>query len=93
MVSSIDMENRILDDPRVAEAAVIGVPDPKWDERPVAYVVAREAETVTEEEVTAALAKRFAKWQLPERVFLVDHLPRTSVGKLNKKKLRADWTP
>lgn len=92
-ISSIDMENRILDDPRVAEAAVIGVPDPKWDERPVAYVVAREAETVTEEEVTAALAKRFAKWQLPERVFLVDHLPRTSVGKLNKKKLRADWTP
>ncbi|MDO4254515.1 MAG: long-chain-fatty-acid--CoA ligase [Kocuria sp.] len=90
-ISSIDMENKILDDPRVAEAAVIGVPDPRWDERPVAYVVVKPGETVTPEEITSALSTRFATWQLPERVLLVDQLPRTSVGKLNKKKLREDW--
>lgn len=91
-ISSIDMENAILDDPRVAEAAVIGVPDEKWDERPVAYVVAREGSPVREDEVISLLSARFASWQLPDRVVLVDELPRTSVGKLNKKKLRADYT-
>ncbi|MFI8598136.1 long-chain-fatty-acid--CoA ligase [Rothia koreensis] len=89
-ISSIDMENAILDNPAVAEAAVIGVPDEKWDERPVAYVVAREGNTVDADTVRTTLSTRFAKWQLPDRVVVVDELPRTSVGKLNKKKLRSD---
>ncbi|RUQ22684.1 MULTISPECIES: long-chain-fatty-acid--CoA ligase [Kocuria] len=89
-ISSIDMENAILDNPRIAEAAVIGVPDEKWDERPVAYVVAREGEAIDDEAVLSTLRARFAKWQLPERIVVMDQLPRTSVGKLNKKKLRTD---
>ncbi|WP_129658970.1 long-chain-fatty-acid--CoA ligase [Rothia uropygialis] len=91
-ISSIDMENAILDNPRIAEAAVIGVPDEKWDERPVAYVVPRAGESVEADDVRSTLLARFAKWQLPDKVLVVDELPRTSVGKLNKKKLRADYT-
>lgn len=87
-ISSIDMENAILDDPRVAEAAVIGVPDPRWEERPVAYVVAREGQELSEQEVRDALSARFAGWQVPERILLVEELPKTSVGKLNKKLMR-----
>lgn len=91
-ISSIDMENTILDNPRIAEAAVIGVPDEKWDERPVAYVVPRDQNALDPADVMATLASRFAKWQLPDKVVVVEELPRTSVGKLNKKKLRADYT-
>ncbi|WP_243155723.1 long-chain-fatty-acid--CoA ligase [Kocuria sp. TGY1127_2] len=91
-ISSIDMENSILDNPRVAEAAVIGVPDPKWQERPVAYVVPKEGQTVTEDSVIDLLSQRFAKWQLPEKVIVSSQLPRTSVGKLNKRQMRADYT-
>lgn len=87
-ISSIDMENALLDHPQVAEAAVIAVPDPKWDERPVAYVVARE-DGVTKDSILAVLADRFAKWQLPDDVVFCEELPRTSVGKLDKKLLRS----
>lgn len=87
-ISSIDMENALLDHPQVAEAAVIAVPDPKWDERPVAYVVARE-DGVTKDSILAVLADRFAKWQLPDDVIFCEELPRTSVGKLDKKLLRS----
>ncbi|GAA2093130.1 long-chain-fatty-acid--CoA ligase [Brevibacterium salitolerans] len=88
-ISSIDMENAILDDARVKEAAVIGVPDEKWDERPVAYVVAAEGQTLTADDVRSGLSERFAKWQLPDEVVFVDELPRTSVGKLDKKAIRS----
>jgi fatty-acyl-CoA synthase len=91
-ISSIDMENAILDNPRVAEAAVIGVPDPKWEERPVAYVVPKEGQEVTEDSVMDLLAQRFAKWQLPEKIIVSAELPRTSVGKLNKRQMREDYT-
>ena len=93
-ISSIDLENAILDNARVAEAAVIGVPDPKWQERPVAYVVAKPGSggELTEEMVLDTLRGRFADWQLPDRVILVDELPKTSVGKLNKKLMRAEYT-
>lgn len=87
-ISSIDMENALLDHPQVAEAAVIAVPDPKWDERPVAYVVARE-DGVTKDSILDVLADRFAKWQLPDDVVFCEELPRTSVGKLDKKLLRS----
>lgn len=90
-ISSIDMENAMLDNPDVKEAAVIGVPDEKWQERPVAYVVANDGAEVTRESVVATLGERFAKWQLPDEVIVTDELPRTSVGKLDKKMLRKNW--
>ncbi len=90
-ISSIDMENSILDNAKILEAAVIGVPDPKYQERPVAYVVPRPGNTVTEDDVYATLSERFAKWQLPDKVIITDELPRTSVGKLDKKLLREQW--
>lgn len=91
-ISSIDMENSILDSPKVAEAAVIGIPDPKWQERPVAYVVPKEGETITEDGIRDLLAQRFASWQLPEKIIVSESLPRTSVGKLNKRQMRADYS-
>ena len=90
-ISSIDMENAILDNPDVSEAAVIGVPDEKWDERPVAYVVANPGAEVTRESIVETLSARFAKWQMPDEVRVVEEMPRTSVGKLDKKLLRKDW--
>ncbi|GAA4477833.1 long-chain fatty acid--CoA ligase [Enteractinococcus fodinae] len=91
-ISSIDMENAIMDHPKVLEAAVIGVPDPKYQERPMAYVVGREGDPLSKDEVYEVLAERFAKWQLPDDVHLTTELPRTSVGKLDKKRLRAAWS-
>lgn len=90
-ISSIDMENTILDHPDVGEAAVIGVPDETWEERPVAYVVPRDGASVTEQSIYDLLATRFAKWQLPDQIIISEELPRTSVGKLNKRKMRADF--
>jgi fatty-acyl-CoA synthase len=91
-ISSIDMENAIMDHPKVLEAAVIGVPDEKYQERPVAFVVGRDGAEVTKDDVYEVLADRFAKWQLPDDVIVSEQLPRTSVGKLEKKRLRAEWT-
>ncbi|WP_166822164.1 long-chain-fatty-acid--CoA ligase [Brevibacterium limosum] len=90
-ISSIDMENAILDNSDVSEAAVIGVPDEKWDERPVAYVVANPGAEVTRDSIVETLSSRFAKWQMPDEVRVVEEMPRTSVGKLDKKLLRKDW--
>ncbi|RBP65486.1 fatty-acyl-CoA synthase [Brevibacterium sanguinis] len=90
-ISSIDMENAILDSPRVREAAVIGVPDERWQERPVAYVVPEDGAEVTRDDIVEVLGDRFAKWQLPDEVIVTDELPRTSVGKLDKKILRQNW--
>ena len=88
-ISSIDMENAIVGHPKVSEAAVIGVDHPKWQERPVALVVTVDGDELPIEEIHGLLAGQFAKWQLPDIVLYVDHLPRTSVGKLDKKVLRA----
>jgi fatty-acyl-CoA synthase len=74
--------------PSVAEAAVVAVPDDKWQERPLACVVTKPGETLTEEEVVAWLQPRVAKWWLPERVVFIDEVPKTSVGKFSKKDLR-----
>ena len=89
-ISSIDMENAIVGIPRVADAAVISVPHPKWEERPLALVVTADGEDITVEEVHAALAGQFASWQLPDRIVRVSQLPRTGVGKLDKKALRLE---
>lgn len=93
-ISSVDLENAIMGHPAVAEAAVIAVKHPKWDERPLAVVVKRPGEDVTAEELRTFIAPRFAKWQLPDDFAFVDAVPRTSTGKFLKTKLREtfkDW--
>jgi fatty-acyl-CoA synthase len=91
-VSSVDLENTIMGHPAVLEAAVIGVPDPRWDERPMACVVLKEGTTVTAEELRTWLSERTAKFWLPERWSFITEVPKTSVGKFDKKVLRARHT-
>jgi fatty-acyl-CoA synthase len=89
-ISSVDMEGAIMAMPEVAEAVVIAIPDPKWQERPLACVVPRQGQVVDVDLVRAALeAAGFARWQLPDRVEIIEAVPRTSVGKFDKKALRA----
>ena len=92
-ISSVDMENEILAHDKVLEAAVTGVSHPKWEERPVALVVPRpeHGDTITADEIRNHLAKKFAKWQLPEEVIFVTEIPRTSVGKADKKIIRHNY--
>jgi fatty-acyl-CoA synthase len=87
-ISSVDLENELMGHPKVAEAAVIGIPHPKWAERPLACVVVKPGEELTKEEVLEFLAPRVAKWWLPDDVVFVDEIPKTSVGKFSKKDLR-----
>ena len=92
-ISSIDMENSLISHPGVLEAAVIGIPHSKWDERPLALVVLREEfKSVSKEEIHEHLSNTFAKWQLPDEILFVDTIPRTSVGKLNKKAIRMEYS-
>ncbi|WP_281689010.1 long-chain fatty acid--CoA ligase [Pseudonocardia thermophila] len=87
-ISSVELENEIMAHPKVAEAAVIGVPHEKWVERPLACVVVKPGETLTAEEVIEFLRPRVAKWWLPDAVEFIDEIPKTSVGKFSKKTLR-----
>jgi fatty-acyl-CoA synthase len=87
-ISSVDLENALIAHPDVVEAAVIGVPDERWDERPLASVVLREGATLTPAELRDFLSEDFAKWQLPDRWAFIDQVPRTSVGKFDKKVIR-----
>ncbi|KQU32048.1 MULTISPECIES: long-chain fatty acid--CoA ligase [unclassified Rhodococcus (in: high G+C Gram-positive bacteria)] len=87
-ISSVELENHVMEHSAVREAAVIGVPDEKWDERPLVAVVVREGQTVTAEELCDFLDGRVAHWQLPERWTFIDEVPKTSVGKFDKKRLR-----
>ncbi|MFW6692724.1 long-chain fatty acid--CoA ligase [Streptomyces sp. MAR4 CNX-425] len=87
-ISSMELENHLMAHPDVEEAAVIAVPDQKWDERPLAAVVVREGAEVTDEELRAHLRERIAKWQVPERWVRIGEVPKTSVGKFDKKVLR-----
>ena len=88
-ISSVELENAIMGHPQVVEAAVVGVPDERWDERPLACVVLAEGATVTPEELSEYLAARVARWWLPERWSFIAEVPKTSVGKFDKKVLRA----
>lgn len=88
-ISSVDLENAVMGHPAVAEAAVIGIPDEKWDERPLAAIVVAEGASVRPEELREFLSTRFAKWQLPEYWTFIEEVPKTSVGKFDKKRLRA----
>jgi fatty-acyl-CoA synthase len=90
-ISSVELENEIMAHPAVAEAAVVGLPHPKWGERPLACVVVREGETATKDEIVAFLDSRVVKWWLPDDVVFVDEIPKTSVGKFSKKDLRAQY--
>ncbi|MFL5953828.1 MAG: long-chain fatty acid--CoA ligase [Gaiellaceae bacterium] len=87
-ISSVELENALMAHPAVAEAAVIAVPDSKWDERPLAAVVLRAGKTATADELREFLAPSFAKWWLPDRYEFVAEIPKTSVGKFRKTELR-----
>jgi acyl-CoA synthetase (AMP-forming)/AMP-acid ligase II len=90
-ISSIDVENSAVGCPGIAEAAVIAVPHPKWDERPLLIAVRQNNSRVTREELLAHLQKSLAKWQLPDDVVFVDQLPHTATGKLLKTQLREEF--
>jgi fatty-acyl-CoA synthase len=87
-ISSVDLENALMAHDDVVEAAVVAIPDERWDERPLASVVLRDGASVTAEELKAFLAKDFAKWQLPDAWAFLEEVPRTSVGKFDKKVIR-----
>ncbi|PSR30997.1 MAG: fatty-acid--CoA ligase [Sulfobacillus benefaciens] len=90
-ISSVDLENAIMAHPDVFEAAVVGVPHPKWDERPLAFVVPKEDREVRKEDVMALLSENFPKWWLPDDVIFLPEIPKTSVGKFMKRALRDQY--
>ncbi|MEQ4209003.1 long-chain fatty acid--CoA ligase [Actinopolymorpha sp. B9G3] len=87
-ISSVQLENLLMGHPSVAEASVVGVPDERWGERPLATVVVRTGESVTAQQLRDFLVGQVARWQLPERWSFVAEVPKTSVGKFDKKVLR-----
>ncbi|MBX6750358.1 MAG: fatty acid--CoA ligase [Micromonosporaceae bacterium] len=88
-ISSVELENALMAHPAVLEACVVGVPDERWGERPLAAVVLREGSSAKPEELRDFLAGKLARWQLPERWVFIDAVPKTSVGKFDKKAVRA----
>jgi len=92
-ISSIDLENALVAHPAVLEAAVAGLFHPKWQERPLALVVLREdyKDKTNKEEILDFIKPKFAKWQIPEEVIFVDQIPKTSVGKYDKKVIRKQY--
>ncbi|SDD74456.1 fatty-acyl-CoA synthase [Streptomyces prasinopilosus] len=92
-ISSVELENALMSHPDVAEAAVVAVPDEKWGERPLATVVLKEGSTADFDTLRDFLAGegRIAKWQLPERWTVIESVPKTSVGKFDKKVLRRQY--
>jgi fatty-acyl-CoA synthase len=90
-ISSVALENALMGHPAVAEAAVIAVPHPRWQERPLAVVVLKEGKNATPEELLHYLMPHFAKWWLPDAVVFVPEIPRTSAGKFLKKALREQF--
>ncbi|MFC6018580.1 long-chain fatty acid--CoA ligase [Plantactinospora solaniradicis] len=90
-ISSVDLENALMAHPAVLEACVVGVPDPRWDERPLATVVLHQGATASAEELRDFLSERVARWQLPERWAFIETVPKTSVGKFDKKQVRASF--
>src|SRR5699024_124136 len=87
-ISSVDLENALMAHPDVFEAAVVAIPDPKWQERPVACVVLNDGVQLSKEEMLEYLEPQFAKWWLPDEVLFMDEIPKTSVGKFLKRALR-----
>lgn len=90
-ISSVELENALMAHPDVVEACVVGVPDQRWGERPLATVVLREGAKAGVAELRGFLAESVARWQLPERWAVIDAVPRTSVGKFDKKAVRSRY--
>ena len=90
-ISSVELENALMAHPAVLEACVVGVPDDRWEERPLATVVVREGASTTAEELRDYLSGSVARWQLPERWAFIETVPKTSVGKFDKKEVRARY--
>jgi fatty-acyl-CoA synthase len=87
-ISSVQLEHALMDHPDVAEAVVVAVPDPRWQERPCACVVLREGARTSSDQLLQPLASRFPKWWVPDHVVFMQAIPRTSTGKFDKKTLR-----
>jgi fatty-acyl-CoA synthase len=87
-ISSIELENLAVGHPKVAEAAVIGVKHPKWDERPLLIVVLKKNQSASRDEILKFMQGKVAKWSLPEEVVFVDEIPHTATGKIQKTVLR-----
>lgn len=90
-ISSVELENAIMMHPGVLEAAVVGIYHPKWEERPLACVVQKPGITLTAGDIIAAIKDRFATWWLPNDVVFIESVPKTSVGKFDKKLLREQF--
>jgi fatty-acyl-CoA synthase len=91
-ISSVDLENTLMAHPSVMEAAVIAIPNEKWGERPLAVaVLTPDAGPVTQDDLRAHLAPNFPKFWLPDRILFLDDLPKTSVGKFDKKAIRQQY--
>jgi len=90
-ISSVELENTLIAHPSVREAAVVGVPDERWQERPLAAVVLQDGTELTPGELRDFLSDKVARWWLPERWKFIDEIPRTSVGKYDKKTIRARY--
>jgi len=87
-ISSIDIENLAVGHPKVAEAAVIGVPHPKWAERPLLVIILKKGEHATKDDILAFMQDKIAKWWMPDDVVFVDEIPHTATGKIQKLVLR-----
>jgi fatty-acyl-CoA synthase len=90
-ISSIELENLAVGHPKIAEAAVIGIRHPKWDERPLLVVVLKKDAKVSKEELLAYLEGKVAKWWMPDDVAFVNEIPHTATGKIQKTVLRAQF--
>jgi fatty-acyl-CoA synthase len=87
-ISTIDLENLAVGHPKVAEAAVIGVAHPKWDERPLLVIVLKKDQTAAKEDILGFMQGKTAKWWMPDDVVFVDEIPHTATGKIQKITLR-----
>src|SRR5260370_26977721 len=94
-IRSVELEGAIMAHPKVLEAAVVGLSHSRWQERPVAYVVAKpeHRDDLTAEEIRSFLADRVARWWLPDEIRFIDEIPKTSTLKFDKKALRATAEP
>jgi len=91
-ISSVELENAAVGHPAVAEAAAVGMPHPRWDERPVLFVVRNEGADVSAQDVLDFLTGKVAKWWLPDAVEFIDEIPHTATGKISKKDLREQFS-
>ena len=90
-ISSIDVENAVASYPGIRECAVVGIPHPKWEERPLLFVVAHDNVVIDQTELMAFLAEKIVKWWLPEAMITLDQLPHTATGKILKRALRDQY--